>query len=105
MNYLPEVYRDFKRQFPEIAKAYDDLAIKCHDWGPLDQKTRQLVKLGIAIGQNSEGAIKSHTRRALEESISADEIRHTVLMALTTAGYPTMIAAIKWVDEVISKHQ
>jgi AhpD family alkylhydroperoxidase len=104
VNYLPEVYQDFQRQFPEIAKAYDDLAVQCHDWGPLDKRTRQLIKLGIAIGQNSEGAVKSHARRALDTGITAEELRHSVLMALTTAGYPTMIAAMKWVDEVIGKH-
>jgi hypothetical protein len=28
-----------------------------------------------------------------------------VLVAFTTAGFPTMIAAMKWVDEVIDKHK
>ena len=53
MNYLPGIYKEFKAQFPEIAKAYDDLALKSHRWGPLDEKTRRLIKLGIAIGLNS----------------------------------------------------
>ncbi|MFC2034494.1 carboxymuconolactone decarboxylase family protein [Chloroflexota bacterium] len=103
MNYLPEVYQDFKRQFPEVAKAYDDLAINCHEWGPLDEKTRRLVKLGIAIGMSSEGGVRSHARRALAEGTSPDELRHAVLMAFTTAGFPSMSAAMKWVEEVINK--
>lgn len=102
--YLPDIYKEFKKQFPEIAKAYDSLALTCHGWGPLDEKTRRLVKLGIAIGLSSEGGIRSHARRALEEGIKADELRHTVLLAFTTAGFPTMIAAMKWVEEVIEKH-
>ena len=105
MNYLPDIYKEFKQQFPEVAKAYDDLAVKCHDWGPLDEKTRRLIKLGIAIGLSSEGGVRSHARRALEEGITADELRHAVLLAFTTAGFPTMIAAMKWVDEVIGKHE
>ena len=44
---------------------YDELATKCHDASPLDEKTRRLIKLGAAIGVPSEGAVKSHTRRAL----------------------------------------
>ena len=104
MTYLPNVYKGFKDEFPEIAKAYDELAIKCHGWGPLDEKTRRLVKLGIAIGLSSEGGVKSHARRALEEGIAADELRHAVLLAFTTVGFPTMIAAMKWVDEVVEKH-
>ena len=105
MTYLPDVYTEFQQQFPDIAKAYDELALKCHSWGLLDEKTRRLVKLGIAIGLNSEGGVRSHSRRALEEGITADELRHVVLLAFTTAGFPTMIAAMKWVEKVIEKHK
>jgi 4-carboxymuconolactone decarboxylase len=105
VTYLPDIYKEFKQQFPEIAKAYDELAVKCHSWGLLDAKTRRLIKLGIAIGLSSEGGVRSHARRALEEGIAADELRHAVLLAFTTAGFPTMIAAMKWVDEVIDKHK
>ena len=31
--------------------------------GPLDQKTVRLVKLALAIGAKSEGAVHSHVRR------------------------------------------
>jgi 4-carboxymuconolactone decarboxylase len=104
MSYLPYVYKEFQQQFPEISKAYDELALKCHGWGPLDAKTRRLIKLGIAIGLSSEGGVRSHARRALIEGTTVDELRHAVLMAFTTVGFPTMIAAMKWVDEVIQKH-
>ena len=103
MSYLPEIYQEFKQHFPEVAKAYDALAASCHQWGPLDEKTRRLIKLGISIGLSSEGGVRSHTRRALEEGISPDELHHAVLMGFTTAGFPTMIAAMKWVEEVIEK--
>ena len=103
MSYLPGVYQEFKQQFPELAKAYDTLALSCHQWGPLDEKTRQLIKLGVAIGLCSEGGVRSHARQALADGASPDEVRHAVLMAFTTAGYPTMIAAMRWVEEVIEK--
>ncbi len=103
MGYLPDIYKDFIKQYPEINKSYDTLANTCHKAGPLDKKARRLIKLGIAIGLNSEGGVRSHTRRALEEGISPEEIRHVVLLAFTTAGFPYMIAAYKWVEEVIGK--
>ena len=105
MAYLPSIYKEFQQEFPEIASAYDELAAKCHGWGSLDRKTRRLIKLGVVIGLSSEGGVRSHTRRALEEGITADEIRHAVLLAFTTAGFPAMIAAMKWVEEVIEKHK
>lgn len=105
MDYLPGIYKEFLQKFPEIAKSYEDLAVKCQDSGPLDKKTKRLIKLGISIGLGSEGGIRSHARRALEEDgVSPDEIRHAVILALTTTGFPAMIAAMKWVEEVIEKH-
>lgn len=60
-----------------------------------------MLKLGVAIGAGSEGAVRSHARKALTEGFSPDEVRHAVLLALTTAGFPQMIAALKWANEVI----
>ena len=103
-TYLPEIFTDFRDEFPEISRAYDELALKCHEWGPLDKKSRRLIKLGIAMGANSEGGVRSHARRALDEGITPEEIRHAVILALTTAGFPTMIASLKWVEEVLNRH-
>ena len=103
IGYLPEVYMGFIRRYPEIGKAYATLANSCHKAGPLDKKTRRLIKLGIAIGISSEGSVRSHARRALEEGISPEEIRHVVLLAFTTVGFPQMIAANKWIEEVLER--
>jgi len=96
-NRLPFSYQRFKEEFPTIEKEYDRLAKKCHQSGPLNEKMRRLIKLGIAIGANSEGAVKSHTRRALAIGITPKEIRHAVLLGLTTVGFPNMISALNWV--------
>jgi len=102
-DFLPFSYKRLKKEFPEIEKEYDRLAKKCHASGPLNEKTRRLIKLGIAIGSESEGAIKSHTRRALAIGVTPDEIRHTVLLGLTTIGFPKMIAALNWVHEAFEE--
>jgi alkylhydroperoxidase/carboxymuconolactone decarboxylase family protein YurZ len=101
MEYLPEAYKGFKKHFPKISETYDKLAISCNESGPLDEKTREMVKLGIAIGLESEGAVKSHVRRALAAGTPPEGVRQAALMALTTAGFPACIAAMKWVDEVM----
>lgn len=105
MSYLPDVYQQFRQEHSDVAQLFDDLAEKCHAAGPLDDRVRRLVKLGIAIGLNSEGAVRSHTRRALEAGIPAEEIEHVLLLTLTTAGFPAMIAAYKWAHEVIDAAQ
>lgn len=62
-----------------------------------------MVKLGIAIGAQADGSMRSHARRALSEGHSADEIRHVVVLALTTIGFPNMIAGLEWIEEVLTK--
>jgi alkylhydroperoxidase/carboxymuconolactone decarboxylase family protein YurZ len=101
VTYLPDIYKQFTQDQPEIARQFGELAEACLEAGPLSDRERRLVKLGIAVGINSEGGVRSHARRALEEGISAEEVEHVVLLALTTAGFPQMIAAYKWVHEVI----
>ncbi len=101
--YLPEIYEKFSQKFPEIAEKYKQLGVACRSAGPLDQKAQDLVKLGIAIGLDSQGAVRSHTRKALASGATREEILHVVLLALTTIGFPNMIAALGWVEEVLTK--
>jgi AhpD family alkylhydroperoxidase len=67
----------------------------------LNEKTRELVKLALSVGARLEGAVHSHTARALKAGATADEIRHVVLLALTTVGFPSMMAARTWVEDIL----
>lgn len=103
MMYLPKVYEKFQNMFPGVFKDYEKLGVSTREAGPLDEKTQNLIKLGIAVGSNSRGAVMSHTRKALAVGATAEEIYHAVLLALTTTGFPNMIAALRWVEEVLAK--
>ncbi|UCE52507.1 MAG: carboxymuconolactone decarboxylase family protein [Desulfobacterales bacterium] len=101
--YLPKIYEKFSSKFPDVFQDYKQLGQTCRAAGPLDPKSQDLIKLGIAIGANSRGAVMSHTRKALDSGASAEEIAHAVLLSLTTTGFPNMIAAMGWVDEVLNE--
>ena len=101
--YLPKVYEKFTGKFPEVFKDYKQLGQTCRAAGPLDQKCQDLIKLGIAIGANSRGAVMSSTRKALESGATKEEVAHAVLLSLTTTGFPNMIAALQWVDSVLEE--
>jgi alkylhydroperoxidase/carboxymuconolactone decarboxylase family protein YurZ len=58
----------------------------------------------MAIGANSEGAVHSHARQALEEGVSAGEIRQVCNLAITTLGFPAAMAALSWVNDMIADH-
>ena len=100
---VPGRYLRFKKQHPAIFRAYDDLGRATQEAGPLDARARALVKLSLAIGARMEGAVHSHTRRALEAGCTPEEIRHAVLLGTTTLGFPTMMAALSWVEDVIGE--
>ncbi len=90
--YLPKIYENFSDEFPEVFKEYNQLGKTCRDAGPLEQKVQDIVKLGIAVGANSRGAVMSHTRKALASGVTPGEIIHSVLLSLTTTGFPNMMA-------------
>lgn len=100
-HHLPEPYTRFRDQFPNVADALDGLGAACDDAGPLDDRTQRLVKLGLAIGALAQGAVGSNTRRALEVGATEAEIRHVAVLAITTCGFPTSIAGMGWIDDVL----
>jgi len=98
---IPTKFKRFGQKYPAVMKAYEALGAATQEAGPLDKKTRSLVKLAIAAGAWREGAVHSHTRRALEAGCTPEEIRHAILLATTTLGFPSMMAALTWVEDVL----
>ncbi len=59
-------YQHVEKSYPSVMQAVEALGEATQAAGSLDYKTRALVKLAIAVGAMREGAVHSHTRRALE---------------------------------------
>jgi alkylhydroperoxidase/carboxymuconolactone decarboxylase family protein YurZ len=98
---IPGWYEQQRKHYPDVFRAYERLGAACRAAGPLDPKTAALVKLGIAVGSRQEGAVHSHVRRSMEAGASADDCRQVVLLATTTIGFPAMMAALSWVEDVV----
>lgn len=105
MEKLPSRYLKFFEQFPSVGKSYRNLSDSVVEAGPLDKKSQALVKLGIAIGAKMEGAVHSHARKCLAAGATAAEIRHAALQATTTIGFPSMMAALSWIDDVLGDEE
>ena len=80
MRKVPQRFQRFTKEHPEIATAYEKLGTECHAGGPLNEKERALVKLGISIGARLEGGVHSHVRKALDAHVRRDEIIHVALV-------------------------
>jgi 4-carboxymuconolactone decarboxylase len=102
-DHLPDIYRSFRADFPSVAQAQDAFAQAVAGAGPIDERTRRLVKVGIAVGAVSEGAVRSAARKALEAGASEAELEQVALMAISTRGFPSAIAALGWVREVFPR--
>lgn len=101
---IPSSVQEFEKQYPEVWKAFAALGAACHEsGGPLDERTRRLVKLGVAIASQHEGAVHSATRHALESGVSPQELIHVAILAITTIGWPSAYAALTWVRDVLPK--
>ena len=103
MAKIPKRFKKFTEDYPKVAKSYEALGDEVHAAGPLDEKTRALVKLGISVGARLEGAVHSHVRKALAVGAKPNELRHVALLSLPTIGLPSMMAALSWIDDVLKE--
>jgi 4-carboxymuconolactone decarboxylase len=100
---FPQWTRRFQKTHGKVWRAFQELGEECHGAGPLDARSRRLVKIGIAAGSGSEGAMHSAVRNALAEGVSRDEIRHAILLSITTIGFPNGQAALSWAEDVMRR--
>lgn len=98
---MPENCESIRERFEDYGKALGELGKVTDESGPIDQKTSHLIQLAAAAAVRSEGAVHSHTRRALKAGASEEEIYHALLVITSTIGFPTVAAAISWVDDII----
>jgi AhpD family alkylhydroperoxidase len=96
-------YHNLQARFPEVLQAVENLGTTVRSAGPLDNKTAELIQLGVAAAAGSIGAVQSHTRRALEAGASREEVEHALLLLVSTIGFPQVAAALSWVEKVFSK--
>lgn len=102
MAKLPEQYLSIKKRFKKYFTAVDNLGKAAKAAGPLNTKTAHLIQLAAAAAVKSEGAVHSHTRRALKAGAKPEEIQHAIILLTSTIGFPNVSAALSWADDVIN---
>lgn len=100
---LPHHYKSVKQRYPSVSAALENLGTVVREAGPIDLKTGHLIQLAGAAGIRAEGSVHSHTRRAIEAGATPEEIKHAILLLTSTIGFPSVAAALSWVDEELGK--
>src|SRR5699024_8660470 len=101
----PGLYLKLEKDYPQVLCAVEALGEATRGAGPLDGKTVHLVQLAAAAASRSEGAVHSHTRRALAAGATPQEIRHALLCVTSTIGFPNVTAAMSWAEDILRTPQ
>jgi 4-carboxymuconolactone decarboxylase len=88
LNYLTENHG-------EIYDAYAKFGKLVHEkGGPLDEKTRWLIKIALSTDGQYEYALRTHIQKALKNGCTKEEIEHAILLVAPTSGFPKMMKGI-----------
>lgn len=98
---IPKKYQTMHRSHPQYMAAYEQFGKEARQSGPLSDREVALVKLAISVGAGLEGAAHSHCRKAIEAGCTADDLRHVAMLSAPTIGFPTMMRAKGWVEDVV----
>ncbi len=102
---LPQPVEDFRTEYAAVWKAFTELGDQCHQAGPLDEKTRRLVKIALSIGAGLEGGTHSAVRNALASGVKPQEIRHAAVLGITTLGLPATVRALTWINDCLLREE
>jgi alkylhydroperoxidase/carboxymuconolactone decarboxylase family protein YurZ len=99
----PKNFMKLKEKYPELMTACESAGELGRQAGPLQDSFTHLVQLAGCVALRSEGGVHSHTRRALSAGATPEEVYHTLMVLISTVGFPAVSAAFSWVNDVIEK--
>ncbi len=94
MEDLHEIFTELKKDFPQVYADHEALGKEIHEKsGPLSEGTRWLIKVAISGASHRLVALETHIMKAREVGVTEDEIKHALLMLITTVGFPAFMEA------------
>jgi len=105
MKGTPDTFREFKAKHETIWTQQEASAKAIGDSGPLDRKTRELIKIGIALGANLQTATRRHVHLALEHGATREEVEHAVLLGINTIGFPATMIGWKAATDQLAEYE
>lgn len=75
-----------KQEAPEVSDVFNNVLSAIGTKGTLDNKTRQLIFIGIKSSQGDIPAVIGHVPMAKQAGATREEIRDTIIMTLAISG-------------------
>lgn len=97
LKYFTDKHEDIYSAYSSYGKAIDE------DGGPLEEKTRRLIKVAVSATIGNEYSLTTHIKKALKAGCSLEEVEHTLLLIAPTVGFPAMMKALMTLREEMNK--
>ncbi|MCH5585642.1 carboxymuconolactone decarboxylase family protein [Shimazuella sp. AN120528] len=111
-NVIEDSLLDYKEGLGELAKHLPDVVqnyIKftdaCFEEGTLSKKTKHLIALGLGVYSNDEYCIIYHTKGAIDNGASRQEIIEAAAVTTAFGGGVSMSQTITLVQDALSSFQ
>ncbi|WP_138733348.1 carboxymuconolactone decarboxylase family protein [Modestobacter excelsi] len=85
---LREPARALRRAIPDVYDGYRRMHTAAYAAGALDQKTKELIALAIAVSKECDGCIVSHARGAVRTGATESEVAEALGVAIAMNGGP-----------------
>jgi 4-carboxymuconolactone decarboxylase len=90
------LFAELKAEHPDLLERVEALGEYVHQQGgPLDEKTRWLIKVGIAAAHHRQNALGTHVAKAREAGATEKEILHALFLMIPTCGFPHFMEAYR----------
>ena len=88
---LREPGRALRRAIPEVYDGYRRMHAAAYAAGALDEKTKELIALAIAVSEECDGCIASHARGAARTGATEAEVAEALGVAIAMNGGPATV--------------
>jgi len=91
---------DLAQNSPDTVKGYQTLSAAAQKSKLLDDKTRELIALAVAVTTRCDGCIAVHSKRALETGASKGEIAEALGVAVALNAGAALVYSARVMDAV-----
>ena len=91
LDALNPLHRELRRAVPDVYKGFGELHKAAFAPGALDQLTKELIALAIAVVEECDGCVASHARAAVQAGASRQEAAEAIGVTFLMKGGPASI--------------
>lgn len=95
MDETVENITTLSKELPQTAKAFNAMGIAAKTPGALDEKTKEIMALGIAIATRCDSCIGFHVKSLVRLGITRAELLEALAMATYMGGGPSYAYSAK----------